>query len=96
VTSEEKIKIQKMRLDKKSYSKIAEALKVPESTVKSFFRRIKDQNNNKNTVCKNCKKKLEIIKKSKPKTFCCDNCRINFWRKNRKRCGMNDIKTRAI
>lgn len=79
MTDSEKQEILKLRNKGKSYRAIASILSVSENTIKSFFKRTKQSR-----TCKNCNQKLELLEKRKPKTFCSDNCRINFWRKNRK------------
>ena len=35
------------------------------------------------TICKQCKQPLEQKQKCKPKTFCCDKCRFDWWNANR-------------
>ena len=50
-------------------------------TVKSFFR----CTDKKISTCKNCGKMLTILEKRKPKKFCNDNCRITFWRRNKRK-----------
>ena len=94
MTLEEKIKVQKMRLNKKSYSQIAESLKVSENTVKSFCRRNCLQISEEIEIlenCKNCGTSLINIEKHKPKKFCSDNCRLNWWKNNK-----DQIKKKAI
>ena len=34
-------------------------------------------------ICKQCGKRLEQTTKAKPKTFCCDKCRFDWWNINR-------------
>ena len=88
MTSEEKIKLRKMRFDGESYTKIAAVIGVSANTIKSFCRRnnlqnIESENNEPKNTCKNCNKKLTVSEKQKPKIFCCDNCRFMWWKNNR-------------
>lgn len=94
MTEPEKQRILKLRNEGRSYQEIASALLLSENTIKSFFRRTKVQN--KNEMCKNCGKKLNLLEKRKPKTFCSNNCRIAFWRKNRKGSGACAAESRAV
>ena len=90
MTSTQKQRIQEMRLHGAGYKKIAAALGISENTVKSYCRRnaikeapavvIKSENKDK---CRNCGKHLIKIPKAKPKTFCCDKCRFDWWNTNR-------------
>ena len=80
MTEIEKNKIISLSNEGRSYTDIASALCLSESTVKSFFRRTDKQI----ATCKNCGKMLTILEKRKPKKFCNDNCRITFWRRNRR------------
>lgn len=95
MTSDEKAKVRKMKIEGKSYFQIAEELKVSENTIKSFCRRNNLQDTQatkeKFTHCQNCKKELDLIEKQKPKKFCCEDCRLQWWSKNR-----DKLKKRAI
>lgn len=85
----QKEKIILLRKEGHSYNKIANLMAVSENTIKSFFRRAERN-------CKNCRKKLKKAEKCKPKMFCTDRCRINFWRKNKKRRDSLDFNTGPI
>ena len=94
MTLEEKIKIQKMRLDKKSYSKISQVLKLSENTIKSFCRRNNLQSYEEMEIlenCKNCGQALINTEKRKPKKFCSDECRLSWWKNNK-----DQIKRKAL
>lgn len=91
----QKQEILKLKNQGNSCRKIAVLLSLPENTIKSFLRREHKQSD-KTGVCKNCNKKLEIIPKHRARIFCCDNCRIAYWRKSKKRCGVNEDVSRAV
>lgn len=95
MTDAQKQEILNLKNKGNSYRKIAVLLSLPENTVKSFLRRGHKQSD-KTGFCKNCNKKLEIIPKHRAKIFCCDNCRIAYWRKSKKRCGVNEAVSKAI
>ena len=87
LTEEDKQKIAKMRLDGKSYQKIATALGFSKSTVKSYLRRqgIKvlppvDYEKLMYIYCLQCGAKLQQNEKTKRKKFCCDACRMAWWK----------------
>ena len=64
----------------RSYSDIASTLSISKSAVKSFFSRLKNEENS--NICKNCGTILEKSSKSNIKKFCSDSCRYKWWRKN--------------
>jgi len=87
-----------MRQKGHSFSKIADALELPKSTVKTFCWRnqktacddpgeIQDNDSvihieNKDH-CANCGTLLEQRPKQKPRRFCDDSCRYAYWREHR-------------
>ncbi len=83
MTNAQKKKILTLKNEGNGYRKIAVLLSLPENSVKSFLRREYKQNE-KPEICRNCNRKLEIIPKHRAKIFCCDNCRITYWRKMKK------------
>lgn len=92
MTGEQKQKVQDMRLQGAAYSQIADTLGLSVNTVKSYCRRnnlsacdaSNDTGNEDNKdSCKQCGKRLKQIPKSKPKTFCCDKCRFDWWNSHR-------------
>mgnify|MGYP002461935126 CR=1 FL=1 len=83
MTNDQKQKILTLKDKGNGYRKIAVLLSLPENSVKSFLRREYKQSE-KTGLCRNCNKELEIIPKHKAKIFCCDKCRITFWRKSKK------------
>lgn len=95
MTDTQKQEILSLKSKGNSYRKIAVLLSLPENTVKSFLRREHKQSD-KAGVCRNCNKKLELIPKHRAKIFCCDNCRITYWRKMKKRCGVNEAISKAV
>ncbi len=95
MTDTQKQEILNLKKQGSSYRKIAALLSLPENTIKSFLRREQKQSG-KPRVCKNCNKKLELIPKHRAKMFCSAGCRITYWRKMKKRCGVNEDVSRAV
>lgn len=81
----QKAKIIAMRKKKAPYASIAEAVGLSVGTVKSFCHR---NNINADTTpvagkCKNCGAVIKEESKTKPRLFCCDRCRQEYWNKHR-------------
>lgn len=74
-----------MRLQGAGYVKIGQALGISHNTVRSFCRRNGlDGNTGKNAIrCQQCGKPIKIIPKQKPRKFCSDRCRANWWNNHR-------------
>jgi endogenous inhibitor of DNA gyrase (YacG/DUF329 family) len=87
MTGEQKQTIQDMRRQGVPYTRIADALGISVNTIKSYGRRnilptTRDAGDGKNT-CKHCGKRLKQAPKAKPRTFCCDKCRFDWWNAHR-------------
>lgn len=82
MTSEQQKQISRLRHQKCSYSKIAAALSLPKNTVQSYCRRNSLSSDGlRNTAkCKQCGKTIILKEKCKPRQFCSDKCRIDFWK----------------
>ena len=78
MTKEEKLKIITMRGKGQTYSQIAHKLGIPLNTVKSFCRREAERKKR----CRNCRRPLIQNSEGRPKAFCCDECRIKWWKRN--------------
>lgn len=75
--NDQKSMISNMRKQGHSYKEIADQLSLSVNTIKSYCRR----NNPENTVvCKQCGLPITIHKKSRPRQFCSDKCRMAWWR----------------
>lgn len=94
MTAEQKRKIQDMRWRGLSCARIADLLGLSVGAVKMHCWRnnlpvrnaSKDvENGEKRTQCKQCGKLLKQTPKSKPKTFCTDQCRLAWWSTHRDR-----------
>ena len=93
MTDAQKQSVQIMRRQGLGYKQIADVVGISVNTIKSFCRRgdLKFNDASKNTdivnkdLCKQCNKRLMQKPKSKPKTFCDDKCRFNWWNANRSR-----------
>ena len=59
------------------YRKISTVLGIPPSTVKSFLKR--HSANGGSIMCLNCGKEIVRVPKRKPKKFCSDKCRWDWW-----------------
>jgi endogenous inhibitor of DNA gyrase (YacG/DUF329 family) len=90
MTPEEKVKVLQMRQEGLKPNQIAADLGLSMNTVKSFYRRhaLNSVNHEKpidrttGTSCKQCAKPLKQNLKSKPKKFCSDRCRREWWKAN--------------
>ena len=88
----EKNKIIKLRAAGAGYVKIAREMGMSVNTVKSFCRR-KNINaetasdfsvkySGETTTCVNCGRVIQQIAKQKPRKYCCDQCRNQYWARN--------------
>ena len=89
LTEADKEKIVKMRLDGKSYQQIATATGCSKSTVQSYLRRQGinvpppvDYNKAMYIYCLQCGAQLHQVEKTKRKKFCCDACRMAWWKEH--------------
>lgn len=85
MTDNQKILIDKLRLEGYGYLKIAKQIGVSENTVKSYCRRNKINSNDNISiaVCDQCGKPIDKSKRS-AKRFCSDACRNKWWNKHPK------------
>jgi len=79
MTNQEKEQIKKLRLQGNGYGKIAQVLSIPKSTVSSFCKKMINQT----SQCLECNKKLKQSKGHRQKKFCCDKCRMNYWKSHK-------------
>ena len=86
MTSTQKEKIHKLRLQFMSYSQIAKEVDLPLNTIKSYCFR----NNlhtealmNSGDRCKNCRKIITKKSKTRPRKFCGDACKRAWWNAHR-------------
>lgn len=67
----------------RGYTFIAKSLGISVNTIKSFCRRQRLKKNRialaERTFCENCGREILQIAKQKPKRFCCDKCRNQWW-----------------
>lgn len=88
----------KLKSEGMKINEIAEQLNLPVGTVKSKLFRHKEKetvtmnevliseaivNNETKNLCKMCGKEMSIVAGKRKKEFCCDYCRVKYWRKNR-------------
>lgn len=80
MTNHVKDQIRKLRLEGSGYGKIAQILNLPKSTVSSFCKTMTNQS----LLCLHCNKKLKQTKGHRQKKFCCDKCRMEYWKNHKK------------
>jgi len=90
MTEEQKTQIINLRDEGYSYGEIASALNISVNTVKSFCRRNDKAKEDKENLeeeqydnCKYCGRKLEKNHRGKPKKFCSEKCRREWWKENK-------------
>ncbi len=81
MTIEQKMEIANMRSRGFSFLQIAEALSLNINTVKSYCRRYKIDVSTRGK-CKNCGVDIFIRFKCKPRQYCSDKCRLEWWNKH--------------
>ena len=81
----QKEKIISMRKRNVPYADIADTVGLSVGTVKSFCHRNNITADKKpvGSVCKNCGVPIKGETKTKPRLFCCDRCRQEYWNKHR-------------
>lgn len=86
MTNLQKDQIIAMRDKKTTYAAISEALGIPVSTIKTFCRRngMTTERSQSKPCCKNCGAELSNSPKARPRLFCSDQCRQNWWNKHRR------------
>lgn len=95
MTSEQKKQIKKMREKLCTYAEIATSLGLSLNSVKSYCLR-----NNLNTealkqnakLCKNCGTPIMQQAKTKPYVFCCEDCKLAWWKKHKTEHNSNFIR----
>ena len=85
MTKEEKEEIISLRNQSVTYAEISKELNIPVSTIKTFCRRAGMVTPVKKNipVCKNCGKAISKISATKPRLFCCDKCKMDWWNQHR-------------
>lgn len=85
MTEEQKMTIDKLRLEGCGYLKIAKEIGVSENTVKSYCRRSVATSVTKESiaVCEQCGKPIDKSKRS-ARRFCSDPCRNKWWNEHPK------------
>jgi len=78
MTGKQKHAILSLRGKGLTYEKIANKLDIPANTVKSVCRREAE----KKKRCRNCRRILTQNSGGRPKMFCCDACRIAWWKEH--------------
>ena len=78
MTQKDKLTILSLRRKGLTCAQIGDKLGIPPNTVKSICRREKE----KKKRCRNCHRPLIQSGSGRPRTFCCDECRILWWKKN--------------
>ena len=86
MTDLQKDQIIAMREKKVTYATISENLGIPVSTIKTFCRRngMSTERTPSKPCCKNCGGELTNTTKARPRLFCSDQCKQNWWNKHRR------------
>lgn len=85
MTSQEKLNINRLRSQGMGYKRIAKTLKLPENTVKSYFKRnslvmpAMPESGDGGHFCLNCGVPVSQTPGRKEKKFCSDVCRNKWW-----------------
>lgn len=78
-----------LRVQGLTYAEIAQAMELSPNTVKSVCRRsgikLQQPEQISSELCKNCGKALHKQPGRKPRTFCSNRCRYEWWNKHRKK-----------
>jgi len=82
MTEEEKTKIHELREQGLGYKRIAAELGMKLSSIQSFIKRNKAENQLLGT-CKECGMQIKSTKGKKRKEFCSDRCRMRWWNAHR-------------
>lgn len=78
--AQEKLQIDQLRAGGMGYSKIAATLNLSLNTVKSYlYRQTSIVVVKKTDTCPNCGKHIKNISGRKPRKFCSDKCRMEWW-----------------
>lgn len=80
MNAQEKLQIDQLRAGGMGYSKVAATLNLPLNTVKSYlYRQTATAPVKETDRCLNCGKHINIISGRKPRKFCSDKCRMEWW-----------------
>ena len=82
MTERDKSIILAMRENGKSYSEIANALRIPVGTVKALCSREKKTDTNAGVLCLTCGDPIPASSHGKEKRFCCRRCYNKWWHAN--------------
>jgi len=78
MTKQDKFTILSLHDKGLTYIQIGRELNMSPNTVKSIYRRETE----KKKQCRNCRQPLIQGGGGRPRSFCCDNCRILWWKKH--------------
>lgn len=95
MTAEQKSIIKNMRRKMHSYTEIADVTGLSINTIKSYCYRNglnTDELLKNGTTCKNCGTTIMKQSKTKPRVFCCDDCKLDWWKKHKTEHNSNFIR----
>ena len=102
MTDKQKEQIRQLHANGYGYRKIASAIDIPIYTVKSYCRRLTDEDIPTQPTskadtdrCPVCYKKLVHISGRKKKRFCSDACRMKWWNNHKEQLNHEHIKNIA-
>lgn len=93
MTENEKTKIIELRKKGYGYGQISLELNIPRSSISTFCKRndINVGSIDRYVFCKNCEKVIKLESKKKPKMFCSDDCRVNWWNAHQSKVNIKAI-----
>lgn len=93
----EKVTVRQLRFEGVSYAEISKTLGISENTIKSYCRRnnlggnlLEKSKEERQSACKQCGKPINLEVKGKPRKFCSEPCRRDWWKTHDK-----EIKRKA-
>ena len=93
MTEKQRHEITRLRREGFGYTAVAKQLGISKDTVKSFCRRngLSGELEPVQGACRECGQPLPRAERMKPRVFCCETCRIKWWREHPDR-----IRQRAV
>lgn len=93
MTEKQRHEITRLRREGLGYTAVAKQLGISKDTIKSFCRRngLSGELEPVQDICRECGQPLPQAEGMKPRVFCCETCRVKWWREH-----PNRIRQRAV
>lgn len=93
MTEKQRHEITRLRREGLGYTAVAKQLGISKDTIKSFCRRnvLSGELEPVQGICRECGQPLPRAEGMKPRVFCCETCRVKWWREHPDR-----IRQRAV